>query len=245
MDIFQDSLFRDLEKLNYTVNESKVYLTLIRIGPSFAGRISKEAHLDRSSTYNALTALQQRGIISTLYENKRTIYVPETPKKILDYYKEKEEIAQKIIPKLQEQFAFQKPKSTVKLFQGFKGVKTIFQDIIDSSPPKSTYNIIGSEGYFSERLPYYAPIFLKRKEQKKIHSKILVRQGREKEETSTYSERRSIPSTTESPVTINMYDDKVAIFVWEETPQAILIENKNVCKTLQDYFEFMWKNAKK
>lgn len=244
MDLFQEPLFRDLEKLNYTVNESKVYLTLIKLGPSFAGRISKEAHLDRSSTYNALKSLIQIGVVSTFYENKRTIYVPENPKKILDYYQEKEEIAKKIIPGLQEQFNFKKLKSSVKLFQGFKGLKTIFQDILDSSGEKSTYFVVGSEGHFSEKMPYYAPIFLKRKEQKRINTKILIREGREKKNNNKYTEYKTTPSKTESPVTINIYADKVAIFVWEENVQAILIENENVSKTLKDYFEFMWKHAK-
>lgn len=243
MDVFQDTLFRDLEKLHYTVNESKVYLTLIKTGPSFAGRISKEANLDRSSTYNALNYLIQKGIVSTLHENKRTIYIPENPKKILEYYQEKEEIAKTIIPKLQEQFSFKKTKSTVKFFQGFKGVKTVFQDILDSSKPKSTYFVIGSEGYFSKKMPYFSPTFLKMKEQKEIKAKILIREGREKKKKDNYTEYKTIPSKTESPVTINIYENKIAIFIWEETPQGILIENENVSKTLKDYFEFMWKNA--
>src|SRR3989338_3450341 len=142
MDIYQEPLFRDLEKLNFSVNEAKVYITLLRIGPSFAGAIAKEAHLDRSSTYNALKLLIERGIISTLFENKRTIYVPEDPKKIMDYFHEKEAIAQKIIPVLKAQFNIQKPQSAVKLFVGYKGLKTIFQQILDNTAEKDSYYVL-------------------------------------------------------------------------------------------------------
>ena len=79
-------LIAGLERLNFSVNESKVYLTLLRIGASLAGRIAKEAQLDRSSTYNALKLLIERGIVSTVFENKRTTYVPADPKKIIDYF---------------------------------------------------------------------------------------------------------------------------------------------------------------
>ncbi|PIN74528.1 hypothetical protein COV18_06520 [Candidatus Woesearchaeota archaeon CG10_big_fil_rev_8_21_14_0_10_37_12] len=244
MDIFQDTLFRDLEKLNYSVNESKVYLTLIKIGSALAGKIAKEAHLDRSSTYNALKGLIQRGVVSTIHENKRTIYVPENPKKILDYYQEKEEIAKKIIPALQEQFAFKKEKSNVKLFQGYKGLKTVFQDILDSNKKGETYYVMGSEGYFSKKMPYYAPIFQKRKEQKNIKTQLIIRKGRQKKKTKN-TEHKTIPLNVESPATINIYDNKIAIFIWEEPPQAILIENQNVKKTFEDYFKFIWKQVKK
>lgn len=245
MDIFQDPLFRDLEKLNYSVNESKVYLTLVKLGPSLAGKIAKEAQLDRSSTYNALKGLIQRGVVSTVFENKRTIYVPEHPKKILNYYQEKEEIAQKIIPRLEEQFSFQKQKSSVKLFQGYKGLKTVFQDILDSTDKGKTYFVIGSEGLFTQKMPYYAPIFRKRKELKQIKTKVLIREGRINRKRSKYSEYKTVPSNVESPATINIYDNKVAIFIWEEPPQVIMIENENVKKTFENYFSFMWKNAKK
>jgi len=245
MEIFSDTTFRDLERLGFTINESKVYLMLIKLGPSFAGRIAKEAQLDRSSTYNALKSLIQRGIISTVFENKRTIYVPEDPKKIIDYFKEKQEVAKNIIPTLKQQFEFKKPKSTVKMFRGFKGVKSIFQNIIDTCDEKSTYYVMGSEGYFSQNMPYYLPVFRKRKEEKKIKSKLLVREGRKKKTRSKFSEYKTIPSDVASPATINIYEGKVAIFIWDDPPQAILIENNKVSKTFENYFKFMWKNAKK
>ena len=37
------SVIEDLERLGFTVNESKVYTRLITLGPSLAGRIAKEA----------------------------------------------------------------------------------------------------------------------------------------------------------------------------------------------------------
>jgi sugar-specific transcriptional regulator TrmB len=244
MDVFSDKMFRDLEKLNYSVNESKAYLTLLRTGASLAGNIAKSASLDRSSTYNALKSLVQRGVVSTIHENKRTIYVPENPKKIVDYYKEKEEIAKRIIPSLEKQFTYTKKVSSVKLFTGFKGVKTVFQDMIDSSDSKTTHFVLGSEGYFSDLMPYYSPHFRKMKAKKRIRSKILMRTSREKRSKSKYTEYRSVPSDVESPATINVYEDKVAIFIWGDTPESILIENKNVSKTLMNYFTFMWKHAK-
>ena len=244
MDIFQEKIFRDLEKLNFSVNESKVYLTLMRIGPSLAGNIAKESSLDRSSTYNALKMLVERGVVSTIHENKRTIYVPTDPKKILDYYKEKEEIAKRIIPTLKEQYSLKKEKKNITLFSGFKGLKTIFQDILDSSENKE-YLVISTEGQFGERMPYYEPIFRKLKLEKNIKTKMLIREKREKKTKNKNSEYRSFPAETISPATVNIYDNKVAILIWGEKPEAILIENEDVNKTFKSYFEFMWKHSKK
>src|SRR5574342_791 len=137
-------LDQDLERLNFSVNEARVYIALLKLGPSLAGSVAKEARLDRSSTYNALKMLIERGIVSTVHENKRTTFVPADPKKIIDYYKEKEELAGTIIPKLKELYAFKKEKKNVSLFQGYKGLKTIFQDMLDSGDKE--HYVMGSEG---------------------------------------------------------------------------------------------------
>jgi|TARA_Y100000034_G_C6875103_1_gene400087 sugar-specific transcriptional regulator TrmB len=245
MDIFSDTTFRDLEKLNFSVNESKVYLVLIKIGSSLAGRISKEANLDRSSTYNALKMLVEKGIVSTVHENKRTIFVPANPKKIVDYFKEKQELANKIVPFLKERYSLKKEKKNITLFQGYKGLKTIFQDILSSCNKNEEYLIIASEGQFGEKMPYYAPLFRKLKLEKKIKTKMLIREGRNKKTKSPHTQYKVLPSDVISPATINIYNGKVAIFIWEEKPEAILIKNKEVSETFKNYFNFVWKHAKK
>jgi len=244
MPVYQGSI-RDLEKLNFTINEAKVYLTLINIGSSLAGKIAEDAGLDRSSTYNALKSLMEKGIVSTVYENKRTIYVPSDPKKIIDYFKEKEEIANRIIPILKENYSVKKEKKNILLFKGFKGLKTVFQDILDSCNEKDEIYVMGSEGQFNEMMPYYSPIFRKGKELKKIKTKMLIRDNIIKKDKGKYTEYKKIPADVSSPATINIYNGKVAIFVWEDTnPEAILIENERVSKTFKNYFNFIWKNAK-
>ena len=68
--------------------------------------------------------------------------------------------------------------------------------------------------------------------------------AQKKSKKGKFTEYRTVPSDVESPATINIYDDKVAIFIWDDTPQAILIENKNVKRTFENYFNFIWKNSK-
>lgn len=235
-------LSKELERLNFSVNEARVYLALLQLGPSLAGSVAKEARLDRSSTYNALKMLIERGIVSTVHENKRTTFVPADPKKIIDYYKEKEELAGTIIPKLKELYAFKKEKKNVSLFQGYKGLKTIFQDMLDSGGKE--HYVMGSEGQFSQRMPYYAPLFSRLKQERGIRSKVLIREGRTKMSRGKTTEYREVPSDVVSPATINVYEGKVAIVIWDEKPEAVLIENARVSETFRNYFKFIWKHAK-
>ncbi len=120
-------IYTDLEKLNLTKNEIKVYLTLLKIGSSKAGSIAKETMMDRSSVYNALRLLLEKGIVSYVINANSKVFSAANPNKILDYFQEKEEIAKRIIPKLEGLYSETKEKENVSMFKGYKGVKTIFQ----------------------------------------------------------------------------------------------------------------------
>ena len=238
-------LIQLLEKLNFTNNEAKIYLTLSKMGPSLAGVISKEAGLDRSSTYNALKGLVKKGIVSTIHENKRTIFIPENPKKLLDYLDERKEIAKRIIPQIEDRFDKQHELTNVKLYKGFRGLKTVLQDLLDSCDSKSTHYLMSSEGSFSKLMPSYSKIFKSRKERKKIKSKVLVRSQRNNHKSGKYAEYRSVPSDVVSDATINIYKDKITIIIWEENPTAIMIKNPTISRTFENYFKYMWKFSKK
>ena len=208
-----------------------------------AGRVSKEANLDRTSVYNALKSLLQKGIVSYAIEANRKVFKAENPDKILDFYKEKEELSKSITLKLKQFYNKKNEKSNIALYQNFKGLKTVFQDILNSSKKDDEYLVIGSEGQFTEKMPYYSPLFRKLKEKKKIKTRMLIRKGIVKEK-SKFTEYKEIPSDVKSPATINVYDGKVAIFIWNEKPEAILIKNKDISESFKSYFNFMWKNAK-
>jgi sugar-specific transcriptional regulator TrmB len=235
MDLLTEPMLKDLEKLGFTINESKVYLALLRERSSHAGKVSRLARLDRSSTYNALESLTRKGLVAIMHETKRAIYSAGPPERIIDYFKEKQAIASKVIPSLKEQAEMHTSQSSFLVYKGFRGLKTVFEDILESTKKKE-YLVLGSEGQFSKQMPYFVDNFRMRKEQSKINTRIVTRIGK-------MPEKRGKLTQCESPATINIYGKKVAIFLWGSEPEAIVIENERLSKTMKNYFEIIWKNS--
>src|SRR3989344_6086679 len=119
-----------LENLGFSPNEIKVYLTLNSHGSTKAGKIAKLAHVDRSSCYNALKLLLEKGMVSHVSIGKVKWFQATGPKRLLDYIKEQEEDVKEIIPELHAKHKAAKIEGQVRLFKGIKGVKSIFLDII-------------------------------------------------------------------------------------------------------------------
>ena len=103
--------------------------------------------------------------------------------------------------------------------------------------------VIDAEGQFTERMPYYLPHYVREVEKKKIKIKHIVRRGIDIKPTKT-TEVRFIPKATESMSVIDIYADRVAILIWTDPPEAVVIRNKRVAKSFKSYFDILWKTAK-
>ena len=234
------SIEKTLEKIGLSGNEIKVYLTLTDQGSMKAGRISKLAHMDRSSAYNAIQMLLDKGLVSYVLIGKIKWFQATGPQRILEYLKEQQDDVMAVLPELQERHKRKKIEGQVRLFKGVKGVKSVFLDMIRTG--KDNY-VFGSEGQFSKRMPEFAYQFDRMKKEKGIKTQLILRKDRTELDSKT-SNHRYLPLIAESPAVTNIYGDKIAILVWTDEPEGIIIENAAAAKAYKSYFDFMWKHAK-
>ena len=50
-----------LQKIGLNPNEIKIYLVLLRLGQGLAGEISKESQINRTTTYDSIERLIEKG----------------------------------------------------------------------------------------------------------------------------------------------------------------------------------------
>ena len=59
------------------------------------------------------------------------------------------------------------------------------------------------------------------------------------------SEIKALPKEYITPAAVNVYGDKTATIVWGNKPVAFVVENKEYADSFRNYFEMLWKLAKK
>ena len=235
-----------LKKIGLGHNESKIYLTLIKLGPSMAGKIAKESNIDRSACYDSLKALIKKGLVSYAIEANRKKFAAANPSRLKEFLKEKESLIDEILPGLKEMFKSKEEKSQVSMYNGYKGLKTVFEDILNEA--KGSENlVIDSQGQFRQKMPFYAPHYVKGLEKNKIKVKRLVRKTKEKIiHPGKTTEIKFFPGEiNETPITTNIYSDKIAIILWTDIPEAVIIKNKAANAAYKDYFNILWNASKK
>ncbi len=233
-------LHEKLERVGLSQTEARIYIVLLRLGKAKAGRIAKESRLNRTSTYDGLKRLLEKGLVGYRVEANRKVFSPVQPDRLLSLIKEKEELASELVPSLMAIYTKPSEKQNVTLYFGNRGIKTIFLDIIRERKPCS---VLDSECQFTERMPDFARFFVRQTEKHRIPIRHVVREGidvRPSRTTQVRYVKRGLPSDA----VMSIYSNKIAIILWSDPPEGVVIESKSAADAYRNYFEIIWKTAR-
>lgn len=234
-----------LKRLGLDEKEIQVYLTLLRFGTITASKISKETNIDRTTCYRYLNSLINKGLVSNVIQNNIKYFNAAHPEKILKDIKEKENEYQKILPELINISNLPKEEVTAEIYNGENGLKTVLREILRN---KENHLVLGDEGHFQEIFPIFFEQFINECKRNKIKEKILCTESvlkKVKKFDYKYSITKALPSENSFPTTTLIYNNKIVLFNWQLPYNAIVITNKNLADNYRNYFELLWKIAKK
>lgn len=238
-----------LKEIGLTDTEIKVYLSLLSIGTTPAGRIVEQTGIHRKNLYDALNKLIDKGLATYVIENKIRYFQPKDPENILRYLEEKkskiaekESELKKELPELRQRFESLEPEIESEIYRGNEGIKTILKECLNHKEVL----FIGATGDVETRLPYFWPHYNKRREQLKCRWKLLlVHEAKNKPITkSKYYEYKILPKILSGLNVIYIYGDYVANILWLEKPVAFVIKHKVLADNYRKYFDYLWKNIK-
>jgi sugar-specific transcriptional regulator TrmB len=229
----------ELKQAGLTENESKVYLALLDLGPSLAGQISRKTGLHRRTVYDTTEMLIKKGLIGYILKNNRRLFQASNPERILEIIKEKENILEPVILNLKQKYTKTKEKEETNFYKGKEGLKTVFEDQLNYRE----ISILGASPKAYETLMFYFKWYDKSRKEKKIKARIISQSRKLKR--IPLAEIKYLPEKYSNPVSVNIYGEKTAIILWAEKPIAIVIKDKEITNGYKNYFELMWKIAKK
>src|SRR3989344_843345 len=126
-----------LTEAGLTINEAKIYLSLLKLGKAPSGRIVKEAHIAGGKVYETLYKLIHKGLVEVITENNVKQFIAADPQSLLSYMEErKNQLTQQaeklasIIPDLQKIKHLTEPVENVYLIKGFHGIKPLVNEAV-------------------------------------------------------------------------------------------------------------------
>lgn len=243
-----------LKQIGLTSGEVSVYLALFDLGVCSTGKITQRSGISGSKVYEVLDRLMKKGLVTSVTKNGVRYFEAASPERILEYVQEKrqsinDEFAsvQKIVPQLFLRKA-NSPKSKVRVFTGFEGLKTANQEIIDSLGKGDEWLSMGLTAQ-----PLAWEIYFNKKQQERANKGIIQKHLLNEKYKAVYQKRkrlvhtqfRFLSKTLEMPTSTEVFGDKVCIMIMlQEDPFAVTIESKAVADSFRKYFYLLWNQAK-
>jgi len=242
-----DTLPFELRKLGLGDKESKVYLLALEMGQFSAQKISTKTDLSRPTIYRVLKDLEKRKLISKFQKDKKKFFSVNSPDQFLSVLKierrkaeEKEREFLRIISILQTKFS-QKESNDIKIFQGTKGKKSLFEKL--STTHSDEIFVL----FFCEKK-------LERKSLQKTYEQIKSRRGRVaikelhfgktpiSHKNSDFVQSKTILSQALQKNSTGALIVSKRIFILERE-RGLLIENKDVVEIVRSLLQIIWNQA--
>lgn len=239
----------ELRQYGLSEKEAKVYLVLLRLGPSSVNTISEAADLVRTTTYDVLKKLREEGIVASMTLNDVQYFEASSPEKLLSILDERKKFLIPIISNLKKLRTESAPKSRAQIYEGRDGIKTVFNFLIGNKKPLYAYS---NNKFMVDLLPIYGPRFIKDRVKERIPIKIISEPSettdkllRSKDKIE-FRETRTLPEFKKIPINQYISGDVVAILgSRQDEPVGILIHNKDFAEEQRIIFEKLWSISKK
>ncbi len=240
---------RALKDFGMSDNEVEVYLALLKTGSVTANKIATITGMKRSTTYDNLALLTNKGIVSSFIKDNVHYYKAADPDALVKIIDERKAQMQKIIPELRQLQQVSAEESEVSYFEGRKGVFTVLDMLYSGHYRKLLF--YGSKKQSRKTILHYPDSLTRRRTEHNIHTRgILAEEDRDdpvmkEQAVKKLSEMKYLKELDQSPGVVFIVPDKVAFLGVREPVFGLIVKNKDIVEHQTRILEFLWKHAKR
>lgn len=247
-----------LQEIGLTPGEIRVYYALLELGETTKTSLAKNSGIAPSNIYDVTNRLLEKGIISRVIKNGVAHFSAAHPQSILRLIDQKEEQlakerehAQSILPKLIGKYQAKNNANKVEMFQGWSGIKTVFEEMIEECDSTQPCYVFGAGvGYADEQTDRFFLKYSTLRANKGIKTSIIfneeVRERKERINFFKHSSKYEIKFLRQStPAEIMLYENKTCIIILIPDPIVIRIIGEECARSFRQYFDSLWNIAEK
>jgi len=243
-----------LRELGFTEGEIKVYFALFGLGQSTVGPISRKSGITHAKVYPILTKLIDKGLASFVIKKGRKNFSATHPNSLLEFVdtkvrileEEKAKIKQ-IIPSLLAKQKEQEEAQYSRVFEGFRGLRSLFYELFGSNKEKEKILVFGlnkplKQANFISFFKFYHDL----RKKNKIGLKLILDSGMKKFIEQTYqgygyfSKNEVKYMDVAFPTGVFIFKDHVINIIAEEKVTAFDIKSKQNAQRYKKFFNEIW-----
>ncbi|MFH1107029.1 MAG: helix-turn-helix domain-containing protein [Candidatus Micrarchaeota archaeon] len=236
----------EMVEFGLTRNEARIYLALCKAGPSTASQVSASSGIYRPSTYDSLSQLQDKGLVTFVVIEGRKFFKAADPERLGEVLQRKRRLLDRILPLLHRGMGSQESPAAVEIYQGPNATTMIFRDILDVLKRTRVEHLgMGvDEELFLQEEPFFSGWFVSQLEKYRIREKMITFEGAVHFAGGGTTEYRFIPKELFNPTATLIDDDMVSIIFWTKPQIVIKIVSKELADSYRKQFHMLWRLGK-
>ncbi|KKQ27504.1 MAG: Transcriptional regulator TrmB [Candidatus Magasanikbacteria bacterium GW2011_GWC2_37_14] len=147
-----------LTELGLSINEAKIYETLLQEKQTTVSNISKKSKIHRRNIYDSMNRLIEKGLVFQVIGNGDTLFKPVEPAKLMELVDEKRTRLEKEMPHLMREYQKHPAMEAAYIYKGIEGFKNYLRDML--SVNEDAYFIGAKGAWFDPRLQTFLDKFL-------------------------------------------------------------------------------------
>lgn len=248
-------LEQKLQELGLSENEAVVYLCLAKNGASKAGPVVRETKLHRALVYSALDRLNRAGLVTIVRQKKVQIFQPNTPESLRTRVEHVQQVANEVIPELQNLLHKHQPMVEVRTLVGREGFLLNLYEMLSLAErtPSREICIVGGAGAH-ETNPFEVtgddyPAYVATSKAKKVKKRMII----SPKYADLYEREfavhpgnalRMLEDGLSSPSLTRIVDGMVAIELYKPEIVILQIRHAEIARGYLETFNALWKKAK-
>lgn len=235
-----------LQKANMSEKESQIYLALLELGQAPASVIAKKTGLNRTTVYDQLSLMQDKGFISQVTQNKIRYFTALDPTLLVQTLRQNVEGLIQSLPKLLELARYFPNQPKVHFFQGMEGLKEVYLDTLKGSNYE-LYSFLNENEMTQEHNEFFHS-YIKQRIKQNIKAYVIAplnphtMKYKQKDHLELRETRLIKDPFFEISVELQMYDNKVSIVSFNKKTVGVIIESEDIYISLKNIFHLIWKN---
>lgn len=233
-----------LKTFGLNEKEAKTYMALLELGEAVVQRISQKSKIKRTTLYDVLESLKEKGLVGTTIKNKRKYYVASDPRELEHKLEEKKFAIKSILPELLSVANVIDKKPKIRFFEGEEGIKEIYLDTLNY-PDKPLWAWVTDE-IWQVIDQHFIDYYLSQRVKNKIWAFVIAPDTKKirgyKGEDQKFLRKTRLDSTEgySVQVEIDLYGgNRIGIMSFGEKI-GLIVESQKLFNTLKSIFDSSW-----
>lgn len=227
-----------------TKKEASIYASLLDHGQQSLSDLHRSTQINRPALYDVLPALERKGLVSKVKHHNRYQYVAESPKKLLEQYRNEVEKETVSLTELAETFEKQdEERPVVKYFASDHDLAYVYDDVIHTLPVGAEFYRYSSRANVPFRM-FGNSLYAKKRDERKLERLVITSAAKAKDKQPKLERSvRAVPEDFdlfEDNISLLIYGSKTA-YIDYSSKTSFIIESAKIARFQHKLFKLLWK----